>query len=31
VPGGHDWPTWGRLWERFLDLRLAGNFTADPV
>jgi pimeloyl-ACP methyl ester carboxylesterase len=23
VPGGHDWPTWRRLWERFLDARLA--------
>jgi pimeloyl-ACP methyl ester carboxylesterase len=23
VPGGHDWPTWKRLWERFLDRRLA--------
>ena len=23
VPGGHDWPTWKRLWERFLDARLA--------
>ena len=23
VPGGHDWPTWQRLWERFLDTRLA--------
>ena len=23
VPGGHDWPTWVRLWERFLDTRLA--------
>jgi len=23
VPGGHDWPTWQRLWERFLDVRLA--------
>ena len=23
VPGGHDWPTWERLWERFLDRRLA--------
>jgi pimeloyl-ACP methyl ester carboxylesterase len=23
VPGGHDWPTWHRLWERFLDARLA--------
>ena len=23
VPGGHDWPTWGRLWENFLDARFA--------
>jgi hypothetical protein len=23
VPGGHDWPTWSRLWERFLEVRLA--------
>ena len=23
VPGAHDWPTWLRLWERFLDARLA--------
>jgi len=23
VPGTHDWPTWRRLWERFLDARLA--------
>jgi pimeloyl-ACP methyl ester carboxylesterase len=23
VPGGHDWPTWLKLWERFLDTRLA--------
>jgi len=23
VSGGHDWPTWRRLWERFLDTRLA--------
>jgi pimeloyl-ACP methyl ester carboxylesterase len=23
VSGGHDWSTWGRLWERFLDARLA--------
>jgi pimeloyl-ACP methyl ester carboxylesterase len=23
VPGGHHWPTWLRLWERFLDARLA--------
>ncbi|MBV8341467.1 MAG: alpha/beta fold hydrolase, partial [Gammaproteobacteria bacterium] len=22
VPGGHDWPTWLRLWERFLDAGL---------
>jgi pimeloyl-ACP methyl ester carboxylesterase len=22
VPGGHDWATWRRLWERFLDARL---------
>ncbi|MBV8308128.1 MAG: hypothetical protein JO274_11665 [Gammaproteobacteria bacterium] len=22
VPGGHDWPTWRVLWERFLDARL---------
>lgn len=22
VPGGHDWPTWSRLWENFLDARL---------
>ncbi|MBS0579401.1 MAG: hypothetical protein JSR36_09075 [Proteobacteria bacterium] len=21
VPGGHDWPTWHRLWENFLDVR----------
>jgi pimeloyl-ACP methyl ester carboxylesterase len=21
VPGGHDWPTWLRLWENFLDAR----------
>lgn len=21
VPGGHDWPTWERLWENFLDRR----------
>jgi pimeloyl-ACP methyl ester carboxylesterase len=34
VPGGHDWPTWQRLWENFLDKRLtphpkraAGNAT----
>jgi pimeloyl-ACP methyl ester carboxylesterase len=23
VTGGHDWPTWRRLWDRFLDARLA--------
>ena len=23
VPGGHDWPTWRRLWERFLERRPA--------
>jgi pimeloyl-ACP methyl ester carboxylesterase len=23
VPGGHDWCTWRRLWDRFLDARLA--------
>ena len=23
VPGAHDWPTWRRLWDRFLDARLA--------
>ncbi len=22
VPGGHDWPTWRRLWDNFLDARL---------
>jgi pimeloyl-ACP methyl ester carboxylesterase len=22
VPGGHDWPTWRALWDRFLDARL---------
>jgi pimeloyl-ACP methyl ester carboxylesterase len=22
VPGGHDWPTWRRLWGRFLEARL---------
>jgi pimeloyl-ACP methyl ester carboxylesterase len=22
VSGGHDWPTWRRLWDRFLDVRL---------
>ena len=23
VPGGHEWPVWRRLWERFLDARIA--------
>jgi len=23
VPGGHDWPTWRTLWNRFLEARLA--------
>jgi pimeloyl-ACP methyl ester carboxylesterase len=23
VPGGHDWPTWHRLWENFLDARFS--------
>jgi pimeloyl-ACP methyl ester carboxylesterase len=23
VAGGHDWPTWRRLWDQFLDARLA--------
>jgi len=30
VPGGHDWPTWRRLWDRFLDARFrlpGGNST----
>jgi pimeloyl-ACP methyl ester carboxylesterase len=22
IPGGHDWPTWRRLWDNFLDARL---------
>ena len=22
VPGGHEWPVWRTLWERFLDARL---------
>jgi len=25
VPGGHDWPTWLRLWENFLDARIAAR------
>ena len=23
VPGGHEWPVWRTLWERFLDARMA--------
>jgi pimeloyl-ACP methyl ester carboxylesterase len=25
LPGGHDWPTWRRLWSRFLEARLAAG------
>lgn len=25
VPGGHDWPTWHRLWENFLTRRFAAH------
>ena len=25
VPGGHDWPVWRQLWQRFLDLRMAAE------
>jgi pimeloyl-ACP methyl ester carboxylesterase len=25
VSGGHDWPTWRKLWDRFLEARLAGK------
>ncbi len=25
VPGGHDWPTWHRLWENFLDARFSAH------
>jgi pimeloyl-ACP methyl ester carboxylesterase len=25
VPGGHDWPTWRTLWDRFLNARLASK------
>jgi len=27
VPGGHDWPTWRTLWDRFLNARLASKGT----
>lgn len=25
IPGGHDWPTWSRLWENFLDSRFISD------
>ena len=25
VSGGHDWPTWRKLWDRFLEARLSGK------
>ncbi|HVO48151.1 MAG TPA: hypothetical protein VMT29_17655 [Steroidobacteraceae bacterium] len=25
VPGGHDWPVWRQLWQRFLDERMAAD------
>ena len=31
VSGGHDWPTWRRLWERFLDTRLARPAPPGPL
>ena len=31
APGGHDWSTWRRLWERFLDTRLAGRPLSDQA
>jgi hypothetical protein len=30
VPGGHDWPTWRTLWERFLDTRLVSTRRHGP-
>ncbi len=27
VPGGHDWPTWHRLWENFLEARMTPHPT----
>jgi enterochelin esterase-like enzyme len=31
VSGGHDWPTWQRLWERFLDTRLTRPASPGPL
>lgn len=31
VKGGHDWPTWQRLWERFLDTRLTRPASPRPL
>jgi len=31
VSGGHDWPTWQRLWERFLDTRLIRPAAPGPL
>jgi len=31
VNGGHDWPTWQRLWERFLDTRLIHAASPGPL
>jgi enterochelin esterase-like enzyme len=31
VSGGHDWPTWQRLWERFLDTRLGRPASPRPL
>ena len=30
VDGGHDWPAWLRLWERFLDRQTAGGTRPHP-
>ncbi len=30
VPGGHEWPTWLRLWENFLDKRLFPGMAPGP-
>jgi enterochelin esterase-like enzyme len=31
VSGGHDWPTWQRLWERFIDARLTRPASPGPL
>jgi enterochelin esterase-like enzyme len=31
VSGGHDWPTWQRLWERFLDTKLTRRASSGPL